>query len=91
MRVLLDECIPRKLKYVFLGAGHTCVTVTEAGFGAKKNGQLLDLADGEFDVLVTVDKNIRYQQNLSGRKISVLIIRAESNDIDDISIHIEAL
>ena len=89
MKVLLDECIPRKLKYVFLGSGHTCQTVTEAGFSGKKNGQLLEAADGDFDVLVTVDKNIRYQQNLSVRNIALLVIRSGSNDIDDISVHME--
>jgi hypothetical protein len=45
---------------------------------------LLTLAEGKFDVFVTIDKNIRYQQNLAGRKIAILIIRAKSSDIDDL-------
>jgi len=45
---------------------------------------LLTLAEGKFDVFVTIDKNIRYQQNLSGRKIAILIIRARSSEIDDL-------
>jgi predicted nuclease of predicted toxin-antitoxin system len=90
MKILLDECIPRKLKYVFLGAGHTCETVTEAGFSGKKNGELLALVDREFDVLVTVDKNFRHQQNLNVRNIALLVIRANSNEIDEISVHMDA-
>ncbi len=56
----------------------------EAGFGSKENSELLALAEGSYDVLVTIDKNIRYQQNMTGRRIAILIIRAPSNDINDI-------
>jgi predicted nuclease of predicted toxin-antitoxin system len=90
MRVLLDECVPRKLKYVFIGAGHICETVTELRLSGKKNGELLAIADPDYDVLVTVDKNIRHQQNLNVRNIALLVIRADSNDIDHISVQIEA-
>lgn len=84
MKLLLDECLPRRLKFVFSDHGHECRTVREAGFGSKENGELLALADGNFDVLVTIDRNIRYQQNIRGRSIAILIIRAPSNDISDI-------
>jgi predicted nuclease of predicted toxin-antitoxin system len=84
MRVLLDECVPRKLKFFFTEAGHECETVTDAGFSGKENGELLALADKEFDVLITVDKNIRRQQKIPSRKISLVVIRALSNDLDDI-------
>jgi predicted nuclease of predicted toxin-antitoxin system len=87
MRLLLDECVPRKLKFIFAEAGHECDTVTDAGFSGKENGELLAVADEKFDVLVTVDKNIRYQQNISGRNLALLVIRATSNDLDDIRIH----
>lgn len=90
MRILLDECIPRKLKYASLGAGHTCQTVTETGLVGRKNGELLAAADSDFDVLVTVDKNIRHQQDLQVRKIALLVIRADSNKIEDISVHMKA-
>src|SRR5436853_7071877 len=92
MNVLLDECVPRKLKFLFVGSGHECRTVREVGLGSKTNGELLALAEHHFDVLITIDKNIRYQQNLTGRNIAILIIRAPSNDISDIRPHIpEAL
>ena len=82
MNLLLDECLPRKLKFLF--PGHQCTTVREAGFGSKENGELLALAEGSYDVLITIDKNIRYQQHMTGRRIAIMIIRAYSNDISDI-------
>ncbi|HLK04605.1 MAG TPA: DUF5615 family PIN-like protein [Candidatus Acidoferrum sp.] len=84
MKLLLDECLPRKLKFDFEKRGHSCQTVRDAGFGSKENGELLDAADGLYDVLITIDKNIRHQQNLTGRRISILVLRAKSNDIDDL-------
>jgi predicted nuclease of predicted toxin-antitoxin system len=72
MKVLIDECAPRALKYTLAVHGHECLTVQE-------NGELLALAEAEFDVLVTVDTNLRYQQNLAGRKIAIVILRAQSN------------
>src|SRR5438128_6210904 len=56
---------------------------TWAGRGIK-NGVLLRLADGQFDALLTVDQGIEYQQNLSGLRISVIIMMAPSNDVDDL-------
>lgn len=88
MRLLIDECLPRKIKFLF--SGHDCTTVREAGFGSKENGELLALAEGTFDVLVTIDKNIRYQQNMIGRAISILIIRTKTNDLSDIEPQIPA-
>ena len=85
MRLLIDECVPRKLKFAFASGGHDCETVTEAGFGGKANGELLALAEFLFDVLITIDKNMRYQQNLSGREIAILVLCASSNDISDLS------
>jgi predicted nuclease of predicted toxin-antitoxin system len=88
MRLLLDECVPRKLKFFFTDAGHECETVTDAGFSGKENGELLALADKKFDVLITVDKNIRHQQSIPTRKMALVVIRSVSNDLDDIRPHI---
>jgi predicted nuclease of predicted toxin-antitoxin system len=88
MKLLLDECLPRKMKFLFSGSGHTCETVREAGFGGKENGELLSLAEGKFEVLITVDKNLRHQQNLTNRRIAISVVRAASNDIDDIRPHL---
>ena len=88
MRLLIDECLPRKVKFLFANAGHDCETVRDAGFSGKENGELLALADKDFDVFVTIDRNIPFQQNLTGKKISILIICAASSDLDDIRPHV---
>jgi predicted nuclease of predicted toxin-antitoxin system len=88
MKLLLDECLPRRAKFPFAEGGHECETVRDAGFSGKENGELIALAEKKFNVLITIDKNIRYQQNITGRNIAILIIRAASNDLDDIRPHI---
>ena len=88
MRVLIDECIPRKFKFDLSGHGYECTTVKEAGFAGKRNGELIALADGKFEILITVDKNVRYQQSLVGRRISILIIRAKSNRLADLRLRL---
>jgi hypothetical protein len=82
MRILLDECVPRGLKRHL--SGHEVQTVPEAGWGGIKNGKLLTLAQEAFDVFLTVDQNIPFQQNLSRFRIAVLVVPAPSNDINDI-------
>ena len=83
MRVLLDECIPRKFKSELIG--QECSTVPECGLAGKKNGELLAMAEKQgFDAFITLDRGIQYQQNLAGRAIAVLIIRANSNRLTDL-------
>ena len=83
MKILLDECIPRKFKRSF--PGHDSQTVPEAGFAGKKNGELLSLAERSgFEVFLTIDQGIEFQQNLTGRNIAILILRAKSNQLDDL-------
>ena len=82
MRLLLDECVPKRLKRELLG--HEVKTVQDMGWAGIKNGALLKLADGQFDALLTVDQGIEYQQNLSAFTISVVVILAASNDVDDL-------
>ncbi len=53
-------------------AGHECMTAQQRGWGGTKNGDLLRLAESEFELFITADQNIRYQQNLAGRKIPIL-------------------
>jgi predicted nuclease of predicted toxin-antitoxin system len=82
MKLLLDECLPRKLRASF--STHDCQTVPQAGLAGKRNGELLSLAEQQsFDVLVTVDKGIEYEQNLAGRKIAILVLRSRSNQLSD--------
>jgi predicted nuclease of predicted toxin-antitoxin system len=79
MKILVDECLPAPIKNSLSAFGHECKTVREIGFGTKKSGELLALADGKWDVLLTTDRHIKYQQNMTGRKISILILCAKSN------------
>jgi len=62
--------------------GHVCLAVQDKGWGGIKNGELLQRAEGEFDLLITSDQNIRYQQNLIGRRIAILEL--STNDISRI-------
>jgi hypothetical protein len=83
MRILLDECIPRKLKCHL--TGHSCFTVPEMGFAGKKNGELLKLAsEAGFEVFVTLDRGIQYQQNLASHKLVILVFRAKSSRLEDL-------
>lgn len=71
MRVLLDECVPRSLRREL--PDPEVSTVAEAGWPGVKNGALLKLAAQAFDAVVTVDRNLQYQQNLAGLEIAVVI------------------
>ena len=82
LRVLLDECVPRRLKAEL--RDHEVRTVQEEGWASLKNGELLRAAEGRFDVLLTVDRNIPFQQNLRGLKIGVLAVVVASNRLVDI-------
>jgi hypothetical protein len=79
MRVLLDECVPRKLRSEL--PGHDVKTVADMKWAGTKNGELLQRAASEFDALVTVDQGIPYQQNLAGIALALVIVEAPSNDI----------
>ena len=73
MRVLFDQATPVPIR-PFL-EGHTVRTAAQEGSGQLSNGELLDAAEaGGFDALVTTDKNIRYQQNVTGRKIAIIVL-----------------
>jgi predicted nuclease of predicted toxin-antitoxin system len=89
MKVLLDECLPRRLKDRF--SGHDCHTVPEALLGGKKNGELLAIAERQgFEIFLTMDKGLEYEQNLAGRQIAVIILRAKSNRLTDLVLLVEA-
>ena len=84
MRILLDENIPRKLKRLF-DKSFVVMTVPQRGWNGKKNGDLLQLADPEFDVFVTMDKGIQYQQNLKNFNIAIILLVAKSNKYDTLA------
>ncbi|HEV2352463.1 MAG TPA: hypothetical protein VG028_21715 [Terriglobia bacterium] len=90
MKILLDECLPKDLRK-YLG-GHVCETVPRAGFSGKANGELLALAElSGWQVLLTMDQGMPYQQNLGSRIISIAIIQAQSNRLPDLLPHVPAI
>jgi predicted nuclease of predicted toxin-antitoxin system len=90
MKILLDECVPKAIKQFLSVEGHECSTVPEAGFAGKTNGELLRLAADGFEAFVTLDKGVRFQQNLAAQKIGIVLIRAKSSRVSDILPHIRA-
>ena len=82
-RVLLDENLPRKLKGSFLPTVEV-VTVPERGWAGMKNGALLKAAAEEFDLFVSMDAGIAYQQNIVGIPVGVILLSAASNQLRDL-------
>jgi len=82
MRILIDECAPRALKLFLDTKGHECSTVQECGWSGTQNGELLRLANAKFEAFVTIDTNLTYEQNLTGLRISIIVIRAASNQLN---------
>jgi predicted nuclease of predicted toxin-antitoxin system len=83
MRVLLDENLDRRLKQLF-DPEFQVSTVAERGWSGKKNGELLRAAAAEFDVMVTMDRGIEYQQNLVSLDLGIVLISARSNRRQDV-------
>lgn len=83
MRILIDECIDEPFRNSF--PGHDCQTARYAGLAGLENGELLKAAEtAKFDVFLTVDQGLEYQQNLAGRKIAILIFRTKSNRLKNL-------
>jgi len=90
MKVLLDECVPRKFKGSL--SGHDCSTVPDEGLAGKKNRELLAPAESAgFQVFLTLDRGIECQQNLHPRTIAVVIIRTKSSQMAELLLHIPDL
>ena len=79
MRVLLDECVPKRLRREL--RGHEVSTVVEMGWSGVKNGALLRLAASRFECFLTVDRNLQFQQNVVGLAIGVIVMHANGNDL----------
>ncbi len=80
MRVLLDECLPRRLGREL--AGHDVVTVPDMGWAGKTNGEFLRLMQGQFDVFLTIDQGMTYQQNLSNVSVAIVVLAAANNRLE---------
>jgi predicted nuclease of predicted toxin-antitoxin system len=83
MRILIDECVDQRLRLMF--AEHDCETAAYAKLSGLKNGALLAAAEAAgFEVIVTTDQEIPYQQNLTVRQISVIVLCAPTNRLSDL-------
>ncbi|MGG6266965.1 DUF5615 family PIN-like protein [Leptolyngbya sp. AN03gr2] len=82
MKILIDECIDRKFTRAF--TDHEVKTVPQMGWAGIKNGQLLSLAATEFDVFITVDRNLPFQQNLPQFDLAIVVLSAPSNRLADL-------
>ncbi|MGD0866228.1 MAG: hypothetical protein ABSA49_11800 [Rhizomicrobium sp.] len=82
MRVFLDECVDWRLSRDLVG--HEVKTARQMGWAAIGNGELLALVSGQFDVFVTVDQNLAFQQNVRILHVAVIVLRAKSNRLMDI-------
>lgn len=72
MKILFDECMPQPLRRLL--ASFEISTAQEMGWGRVKNGELLKRAEGVFDAFVTSDQQLKYQQNLKGRRLAILVL-----------------
>ncbi len=82
MKVFLDECVDWRFARQIVG--HDVKTARQMGWSTVKNGELLALAAAEFDIFVTVDRNLSFQQNLPVFDIAVIVLRARSNRLADL-------
>lgn len=82
MKLLLDECIDCRLAKEI--EGHEVVTVPQAGWAGIQNGELLRRAQEQFDVFVTVDRNLSFQQQLPQFTIAVIVLQAPTNRLKDL-------
>ena len=89
MRILLDESLPRELAREL--SGHFVRTVVQMGWAGRKNGELLQLASAEFDLLLTADRNLEHQQNLARVGVGIAVLIARTNRIEDLRPLLSAL
>ncbi len=82
MKILLDECVDQRLAREIVG--HDVKTVRQMGWMGIANGELLALACQRFDVFVTVDRNLSFQQNLASYPLAIIVLQAKSNRIADL-------
>jgi len=81
MKIILDECLPGSFKDEI--PNHQVQTVPEMGWAGKKNGELLKIIQAEFDVLITVDRNLYFQQLVKSLRIAVVVLVAPTNRLSD--------
>lgn len=89
MRILLDNCVPVDLAPHI--RGHEVASAVDMGWPALDDGPLLDAMAGQFDVLVTADTSISFQQLITGRAVAVIVLKAKTNRVGDLARLVPAL
>lgn len=89
MKLLLDECVDRKLTRFF--GEFEISTVPKMGWESIRNGELLKLAEANFDVLITSDRNMSFQQKITGRNLAVVVMVAHSNGLKHLELLVPAI
>lgn len=86
IKILLDECLPKKLKYRIeeLNNQFFTKTVPEMGWASLSNGELLAVIENQFDVFVTSDRNLSFQQAISKSSIQIVLLKAGTNIYEDL-------
>jgi hypothetical protein len=86
IKILLDECLPKKLKYRIeeLDPEFFAKTTPEMGWASLSNGKLLSAAEKEFDVFITSDKNLSFQQSITSSSIQIVLLKAKTNTYEDL-------
>jgi hypothetical protein len=82
VRVILDECLPRRLGQEL--SGHLVSTVSQEGWAGISNGELLERIRGRFDAFITVDKNLPAQQAATEVSFGIIVLRSPSNKLEDL-------
>lgn len=82
MKIILDECLPKRLGRHL--SGHDVTTVHGEGLSGLGNGKLLSAIQDRFDAFITIDANLEYQQALRDRPIAIIVVKAASNRLDDL-------
>ena len=89
MKILLDECVTKRLKPHL--REYDVYTVTEMSWNGFKNGKLLTLCvDNHFDIVLTIDKNMMFQQNISKYKITIAVLNSESSKIEELILFLKS-
>jgi len=89
MRILLDESVPDRIGPLLVG--HSCDSVRKQGWSGYQNGKLLAAASTDFDVLLTADKNMAFQQNLAKLPMAIVVMLANSNRLEDLATVVPAV
>jgi hypothetical protein len=89
VKIFLDECVDWRLSRELVG--HEVATARQMGWGSIENGELLALASQEFDIFLTVDRNLSFQHNLSELRIAVVVLRAPTNRLSDLKLLVPKL